>query len=440
MPMNRRRFLLSLCVVIQLLPVDLSWANEPADPPLKWYKGNTHAHSLWSDGRDFPEFVVKHYRDRGYHFFCLSEHNIIADHGFWRDVETANKRAYDADALARYQKEFGAEWVELREYDGKKQVRLKKLSEIAPLFEKPGEFILMRAEEITDRCEDLPVHLNAINLRELLAPQHGDKVAEALHNNLAAVREQERAAMRPVLVHINHPNFNFALTAEDLADQPLGLFLEFHNAGTDEIPGDDLHCSDERNWDIANTIRIAEKKLHPYYGVGSDDVHAWFGKPHDEAERAWIMVRAPELTPAALIEAMRQGDFYVSTGVTLANVVYSPEKKLLVVEIVPEDGAEYTIEFIGTFADCDLKSEPVTDAEGKAVRATRRYSDEVGQIFKSVKGKRAEYELTGRELYIRARVTSSKPAVYPTYKGQLQQAWTQPVGWETRVKRMVIIE
>ncbi|RYF95469.1 MAG: histidinol-phosphatase, partial [Chitinophagaceae bacterium] len=25
---------------------------------LKWYKGNTHTHSLWSDGNDFPEMIM----------------------------------------------------------------------------------------------------------------------------------------------------------------------------------------------------------------------------------------------------------------------------------------------------------------------------------------------------------------------------------------------
>ena len=28
---------------------------------LTWYKGNTHTHSLWSDGNDFPEMIAKYY-------------------------------------------------------------------------------------------------------------------------------------------------------------------------------------------------------------------------------------------------------------------------------------------------------------------------------------------------------------------------------------------
>ena len=432
MRIRRRVFVSWLAFVLVLACVPCLRGQDAA---ARWYKGNTHAHSLWSDGRDFPEFVIKHYRDHGYNFFCLSDHNVLADHEFWRDVAEVEKRAYGADALARYQGEFGADWVELREVDGKRQVRLKRMDEYAPKFEKPGEFILIRAEEITDKCNKLPVHLNAVNLRELIKPQRGENNVDTIAHNLAAVRAQERETKQPVLVHVNHPNFKFALTAEELADQPLGLFLEFHNAGTDEIVGDALHCNDERNWDVANTLRIAEKKLHPYYGVGTDDVHAWFGRPQLDAGRAWVMVRAAELSAPALIESMRRGDFYVSTGVTLRDVRYLPEAHRLEVEVEPDDNAEYTIEFIGTLADCDMTSEPVLDAEGKPVHATRRYSAEVGKVLKTVQGTRAAYELTGAELYVRTRVTSSKAAEFPTYPDQKAQAWTQPVGWEKRVPK-----
>ena len=436
MQLSRRVFVsfFAAAVVFSLLP--WVYGQEASSSGSQWYKGNTHAHSLWSDGRDFPEFAIKHYRDHGYNFFCLSEHNILADHEFWRDIETVNKRAYGEDAIARYIKEFGKDWVELREVEGKQQVRLRRMDEYAPLYEEPGRFLLIRAEEITDKCEKLPVHLNAINLRELLPPTHGETIAQTMQNNLAAVRAQEKDTKQPVLVHINHPNYKFALTAEEMADQPLGLFLEFQNAGTDEIPGDELHCNDERNWDITNTLRIVEKKLHPYYGTGSDDVHAWYGKEQDESLRAWLMVRAPELSAAALIRAMRAGDYYVSTGVTLRDVRYLPGEKRLEIEVTPEEGVEYTIDFVGTMADCDLSSEAVVDTEGKPIHATRRYSEEVGKVLKRVKGTRAAYELTGSELYVRARVTANKPAEFPTFKGQLRQAWTQPVGWEKRVERM----
>jgi hypothetical protein len=31
-------------------------------------------------------------------------------------------------------------------------------------------------------------------------------------------------------------------------------------------------------------------------------------------------------------------------------------------------------------------------------------------------------------------VTSDQPAVNPSFEGQMKQAWTQPVGWEGKVR------
>ncbi len=45
----------------------------------KWYKGNLHTHSYWSDGDEFPEMIMQWYKDRDYQFVALSDHNIIAE-------------------------------------------------------------------------------------------------------------------------------------------------------------------------------------------------------------------------------------------------------------------------------------------------------------------------------------------------------------------------
>ena len=40
----------------------------------KWYKGNTHLHSIASDGgKDYPE-MAKLYSAAGYDFLCLTDH------------------------------------------------------------------------------------------------------------------------------------------------------------------------------------------------------------------------------------------------------------------------------------------------------------------------------------------------------------------------------
>src|SRR4051812_9282805 len=85
----------------------------PADPPLRWWKGNIHTHSLWSDGDDFPEMIGQWYRDQGYHFLALSDHNILSEGPRWMKHAEIVKRG-GKDALAKYQARFGGGWVETR--------------------------------------------------------------------------------------------------------------------------------------------------------------------------------------------------------------------------------------------------------------------------------------------------------------------------------------
>src|SRR5688572_29452458 len=103
-----------------------------------WWKGNLHTHSLWSDGDDYPEMIVDWYKQQGYHFLALSDHNILAQGNKWIHA-TTNKGG--AVALDKYVKRFGANWVELRETNGARQVRLKTLAEYRNQFEAPGTFL-----------------------------------------------------------------------------------------------------------------------------------------------------------------------------------------------------------------------------------------------------------------------------------------------------------
>ena len=46
-----------------------------------WLKGNTHTHTTESDGDTSPELVARWYRDHGYDFLILSDHNTLTDPG-----------------------------------------------------------------------------------------------------------------------------------------------------------------------------------------------------------------------------------------------------------------------------------------------------------------------------------------------------------------------
>src|SRR5206468_2641515 len=83
-------------------------------------------------GDDYPEMIVDWYKQHGYHFLALSDHNVLAQGNKWIDAAT-NKGG--AVALDKYLKRFGTNWVQLREKKDRQQVRLKTLSEYRKLFE-----------------------------------------------------------------------------------------------------------------------------------------------------------------------------------------------------------------------------------------------------------------------------------------------------------------
>jgi hypothetical protein len=408
-------------------------ADEPvtAQSEPRWYKGNLHTHSLWSDGNDYPEMIVDWYARHGYEFLALSDHNVLGQGQKWLSVAEANKRAKQQDGFGRYRQRFGDAWVETRTSGGDLQVRLKPLDEYRTLFETPGRFLLIQGEEITDRFEKKPIHMNATNVLELIKPQGGKSVSEVMANNLAVVEEQSRRLGRPILGHLNHPNFGYAITAEELAMVTKERFFEVYNGHPDvHHLGDEHHAGVERMWDIINTLRIGEMKAAPVGGLATDDSHNYFGEGGSSPGRGWVMVRSRFLTPESVIKGIVSGDFYASSGVTLKDVRYTPESKSLEVQIEPVGDARYTTRFIGTLKGYDPARKPVNDKEGKPLPVTQRYSEEVGKVLATAEGTTASYRLTGEELYVRAVVTSDQLPENPSFPDQKAQAWTQPVGWE----------
>jgi hypothetical protein len=426
----------SAVVVAGLVAATISLSQPPAEepivpnPPVRWFKGNLHTHSLWSDGNDFPEMIADWYRRSGYQFLALSDHNILSEGEKWMDTAVLAKRGA-IDGLARYRERYGDDWVELREVDARQEVRLKPLVEFRTLVEERGRFLLIQSEEITDHFGKLPVHVNAHNLKDTIKPQGGESVRETIANNLRAVESQSERVGQPMLAHLNHPNFGWGVTAEDMAAVLEERFFEVYNGhpGVNHL-GDASHASVERMWDIANTIRLAEMKALPLYGLATDDSHNYYGDRGASPGRGWVMVRARRLTPEAIITALKTGEFYSSSGVTLRDVRYDGESKTLELAIEAAPDETYSTQFIGTLKSYDARREPVLDKEGNPLPVTQSYSDDVGRVLATANGPRASYKLTGDELYVRAVVYSNKPPVNPAFKNQVKQAWTQPVGWE----------
>ncbi len=391
----------------------------------RWHRGNMHTHSHWSDGDDYLEMIGHWYRTHGYQFLVFTDHNVLANTERWVGVE---KSAGGIEAFEKLKAQFPGMVRQRATKEGNMEVRLSTFQEVSQRLNEPGEFLLIQGEEISDKYDGLPLHLNASNLVEVVPPMRGGSVLETLQNNVRAVHAQRERTGQPMLIHVNHPNFGYAITAEELMLVRGEQFFEVYNGHPSVYNGGDHHhAGTERMWDIILTHRIAELGMPIMFGIATDDGHRYhkFSSEESNPGRGWVMVLAKELSAESLITALEAGQFYASSGVTLRRIVGSAEE--FTVEIEPVESETYTIEFIGTRTDYDKTSHPVVDDEGKEIRTTRRYSSDIGEVFETVKGTTATYRPQGDELYVRARITSSATLENPPAPGEKKRAWCQPL-------------
>lgn len=377
----------------------------PSEPSLRWFRGNTHTHTLWSDGDGTPDEVVDWYASHGYDFLVLSDHNVLSQGDKW--IPAGPDRRITPERLDALRARFGARVV-TRFKDGRFEMRLRTLDEVRAEFERPGKFLMIRGEEISDWAAKRPVHHGLLNLPRQIAPPGAASVRELLEKTVALAEEEERRCGCPLLLHLNHPNYEWAVTADDLAHVLGERFFEVynghrltHNKGDAERPGT------EKIWDIVLTARLAELGGDPLFALATDDMHELHDVPGvANPGRGWIVVRAPALETEAILAAMKAGDFYASSGVALEDVV--PAKDALTVRIAAQPGVTYTTRFFGT---------RVIDGKPGAT----------GELLATVKGTTATYRFKGDELYVRATVVSSRLHPNPYAPGDLETAWVQPV-------------
>ena len=296
----------------------------------RWLKGNTHTHTLESDGDSPPQLVATWYKTHGYNFLVLSDHNVLVD-----------------------------------------PARFASLMDSA--------FLLIPGEEITTAFQKKPVHVNGLNIHQVIPPRTDTTLLGTVQKNVDAVRE---AVGVP---HINHPNFGWALSQDILARVEHDKLIEIHNGhplvhneGGGDSPGM------EAVWDHLLTMG---KRI---YGIAVDDAHHFQGEFAPERSnpgRGWVVVRTNKLDAAAVMTALEAGRFYASSGVALDSISIGTDE--MTIHITQHGDFKFTTEFIGR----------------------------AGEVLKRTGANPATYKLSGGESYVRARIIDSMGYM----------AWVQPV-------------
>lgn len=239
------------------------------------------------------------------------------------------------------------------------------------------------------------------------------------------------AMKRRSLLMLNHPQWVYwDIKPQHLIDNPDVRFFEVCNGASSFGPHPDARrVTLDAFWDAINAFR-ALQGAPLLYGVGSDDTHYYINRrPDQRLADAWVMVRAPELSPEALLAAMDAGDFYASTGALLEDVEFRPKRRTLRVKVQAEPGVTYRIRFIATKRGFDqtVRMVECPAVKGRTARTIPVYSEDIGQTVKLVEGTEASYRMAPGDLYVRAKIESDAPSAYKGhFHPDVQVAWTQP--------------
>ncbi len=338
-------------------PVALK-SSDLAVPDL-WFKGNTHTHSTLSDGDTPLKSVVKWYKEHGYNFLLITDHNLSVT------TDTAGE-------------------------------------------DNTPYFLVIPGNEISDLRS---LHTTAINTTQPLntvwqynkqIKLKGDTLSTATADILSYhVLQTVKNGGIPVL---NHPNFLSGVQVKDILPVKGLRHLEIYNGHPLVYnQGNAQHLAVEAKWD---SLLVNRKLL---YGIASDDAHHFkdWGSNKANPGRGWVMVKSKHLDTENIMQAIRSGNFYASTGIILSRYDYSVDRKSCTVEV----DTYKTRQELGIASHESLPPLII------------QFIGYNGKTVHQVTDTRATYHADKAQQYIRVKVMC-------TVNGNTYCAWGQPIEFE----------
>lgn len=450
MKISRRNFVVGSLATIAANSGCLSRSFSSA--PARWYKGNLHMHTFWSDGKAFPEEAIELYKKAGYNFISLSDHNVFQTGTRWCTI----KKEDDAK-LQRFLKSHPGQETRVTTR-GNKQIKLSTYDNLSAKYNQVGEFKLFKGVEatlktLTPEKTGHHVHLNYINIDKALdycnvpkiVKQCKDLSVPSIIKNIAeevAAYSKENGC--PSLLMLNHPIWMwYDISPLDLVEANEVQFFELCNGGAMYKPHKDLPSDGfdtDRFWDVVNAFR-AKRGQKLLLGVGSDDTHYYFEKNLKKVVpfNSWIKVRATSLEEGDILGAMHNADFMTCQGIEFDDINFNKDDKTLFVTLSAKSGKDVKVKFIVSKKDFNEKPVkvmevvPVETSDAAYKRKIQVFDEKVGLVVKEEICQKGQtrtfaYRMQDDDLYVRARIEQEgTPRVaWSMHPTNTLVAWTQP--------------
>ncbi|MCG7624681.1 CehA/McbA family metallohydrolase [Epibacterium sp. Ofav1-8] len=239
----------------------------PFDTPGRFFRGNLHTHSDMTDGALPPQEVCRRYKAEGYDFIALTDHFV----GRWN---------YPITDTTPYRDE---------------------------------NFTTLLGAELHSGAQENGAlwHLLAVGLPADFEPSHSPDF-QPVPGQETGPEIAERARKAGAFVALAHPQWS-GLTMADARSITAAHAVEVYNH--------ESHSFADRGTGMP-TLDLLLSEGRRLTLIATDDAH--FKAP--DAFGGWVMVKARENTPEALLDALKAGLFYSSQGPEIHGIWYEDDR------------------------------------------------------------------------------------------------------------------
>lgn len=250
-------------------------------PNVNTYRANLHCHTTMSDGKLTPLEIKKLYKENGYSIVAFTDHELLMDHSYLNDSTFLALTGYEIAINSKRQS---------RSFVDRQTTHLN--------------LIASRPDNLTHICYD-PSAIWADPNEIKNTVLHQDPIVPREDSPVFINRMIREANENGFLVTYNHPVWSLSESKDYL---PLeGLFgIEIFNTGCVRIGfPDTVQPYDEflrQNKRLACLATDDNHNVHPYGSAGCDSLGGW------------VVIHAEKLEYQTIFTALKQGDFYSSSG------------------------------------------------------------------------------------------------------------------------------
>ena len=270
----------------------------------KFYKANLHSHSTFSDGKLTPAEMKEFYQKHGYSVIAFTDHDIFLPHQELTDENFV--------AINGYEVAINNNYDGFQTYDDQPDIQKCHLC-----------FLAEEPDNVKQVCWHREKYLrwNTPQYKHLVQFDENEPDFERTYSVECISKMISIAKEHGFFVTYNHPTWGREDYHQYIGYQGMDAMEIFNFASY-------VSGNSEENERVYEDMLRAGKKI---YCIAADDNHNKFDENHPRFTSfgGFVMIKAEKLDYRTVMQALKAGNFYASTG-ALIDELYIEDGKLVV--------------------------------------------------------------------------------------------------------------